>query len=62
MAWDAVPLIERTEKAAESAEQDQNARTCSLILLYTFRKIEPIFAIGMMRVKVIGKVFLGWNF
>ena len=28
-----------TNKTAESAEQDQTARMCSLILLYTLRKI-----------------------
>ena len=28
-----------TDKIAESAEQDQNARMCRLILLYTFCKM-----------------------
>ena len=32
-------LIEINDRAAESAEQDQTARTCSLILLCTLRKI-----------------------
>ena len=29
------------DRAAESAEQDQTARMCMLILLYTVRKINP---------------------
>ena len=33
-----VPLTEINERAAESAEQDQTARMCRLILLYTLRK------------------------
>ena len=34
-------LTEIYDKAVESVEQDQTARTCSLILLYTLRKINP---------------------
>ena len=34
-------LKEFNNKAAESAERDQTACMCSLILLYTFRKISP---------------------
>ena len=39
MALAGVLLTEINELAAESAEQDQTARTCSLILLVTLRKI-----------------------
>ena len=39
MAFDRVSLTEINDRAAESAEQDQTARTCRLILLYTLRKI-----------------------
>ena len=34
-------LTEIDDRAAESAEQDQTARMCSLILLDTLRKIYP---------------------
>ena len=34
-------LIDTANVATESAEQDQTARMCRLILLYTFRKINP---------------------
>ena len=33
--------IEINGRSAESAEQDQTARMCRLILLNTFRKINP---------------------
>ena len=36
---DSLPLTEIIYIEAESAEQDQTARMCRLILLYTFRKI-----------------------
>ena len=42
MAYDRVSLAEINDRAAESAEQDQTARTCSLILLYTLRKIHSL--------------------
>ena len=36
-----VLLTGMTDKTAESAEQDQPARMCRLILLYTLRKMNP---------------------
>ena len=39
MVFDEALLIEINEREAESAEQDQTARMCSLILLHTLRKI-----------------------
>ena len=36
---DGIPLIEFDDRTAESVEQDQTARMCRLILLYTIRKI-----------------------
>ena len=42
MALDEVPLIVIRDGAAECVEQDQSAHTCSLILLYTLRKINPL--------------------
>ena len=41
-----VSLIEINDRAAESVEQDQTARTCSLILLYTLRKISTCLCIA----------------
>ena len=39
MAKDGVPSTETNDRIAESADQDQTAHTCSLILLWTLRKI-----------------------
>ena len=36
--WTAVPLTGTDDRISESAGQDQTARMCSLILLYTLRK------------------------
>ena len=41
MHLDRLLLTEINDISAESAEQDQTARMCSLILLYTLRKINP---------------------
>ena len=38
---DWVPLSEVNDKTAESAEQDQTARMCSVILLNIIRKMKP---------------------
>ena len=38
MAFDGVSLTEVNNGPAGSAEQDQSARRCTLILLYTLRK------------------------
>ena len=38
MTLEEIPFTEISDKAAKSAEQDQTARMCRLILLYTFRK------------------------
>ena len=38
MALDGLSLTEISDQAAESAEQDQTARMCRLILFYTIRK------------------------
>ena len=35
-------LTEISDRLAESADQDQTARSCSLILLYTLRKITDL--------------------
>ena len=40
MEVDRISLIGFNDKGAESAEQDQTARMCSLILLYTLRRID----------------------
>ena len=42
MASEGVYMIHISDKAADSAEQDQTARRCSLILLYTLRKMYVI--------------------
>ena len=39
MALDGVLMSELNDTAADSAEQDQTARMCRLILLYTLSKI-----------------------
>ena len=39
MALDKVSTAEIKGRAAKSAEQDQTARTCRLVLLYTLRQI-----------------------
>ena len=39
MEFNAISLKEIYDRAAEGVEQDQTARMCRLILLYTFRKI-----------------------
>ena len=39
-------LFQINDIATESAEQDQTARMCSLILLYTFPKNQSIIASG----------------
>ena len=39
MSLDEVSLTDDQERTAESVEQDQKAHMCSLILLYTLRKI-----------------------
>ena len=39
MVLEGILLIEINDRAAESAERDQTTRMCSLILLYTLRKI-----------------------
>ena len=41
MALAGVSLKELNERATESADQGQTARMRSLILIYTFRKINP---------------------
>ena len=35
-------LTEINDRSAESVEQDQTARTCSLIFLYTLRKMHGL--------------------
>ena len=52
MELDVVSFLENSDKAAESAEQDQTAHICSLILLYTLRKINES-AKGRKRVKCV---------
>ena len=42
MTFDGVSLKKFNDTAPESAEQDQTARTCRLILLYTVRKVNPM--------------------
>ena len=39
MAWNGVSLIEITDGEAQSAEQDQIAHICRLILLYSLYSI-----------------------
>ena len=39
MALNEIPVTEISDRGEESVEQDQTARMCSLILLYTLRKI-----------------------
>ena len=39
MVLDEIPLTDDNDRVAESVEQDQTSLTCSLILLYTLRKI-----------------------
>ena len=34
-------FVDMNDSAADSADQDQTARICQLILLYTIRKINP---------------------
>ena len=41
MVLDGVSLAETIDRASESVEQDQTARMCSLILIYTLRKFSP---------------------
>ena len=41
MALDGVSLAETIDRASESVEQDQTARMCGLILVYTLRKYSP---------------------
>ena len=41
MALDGVSLAETIDRASESVEQDQIARMCMLILIYTLRKLSP---------------------
>ena len=41
MTLDGVSLAEFNIRATGSVEQDQPAHTCSLILLYTLRKLNP---------------------
>ena len=40
-------------RTARRAEQDQTARMCKLILLYTFRKIKSMFANGGLSINEI---------
>ena len=40
MSINRFPLVEMKNKVAESAEQDQIARMCRLILFYTVRKFK----------------------
>ena len=42
MALDEAAFAENNARAAEGAEQDQTVRMCSLILLYTVRKINSL--------------------
>ena len=37
--YNSTAVTHRYDRIAESAEQDQTARMCRLILLYTFRKV-----------------------
>ena len=39
-----VSLTDVNDRTADSVEQDQTARMCSLILLYTLRKITFVMA------------------
>ena len=41
MAMDDFAMLEINDRAAESAEQHQPARTCRLMLLYSLRKTNP---------------------
>ena len=41
MEVDEVYSTEIIDRAAESAKQNQTAPMCKLILLYTFRKVNP---------------------
>ena len=41
MALDGISLEDAIDRASESVEQDQTARMCRLILIYTLRKISP---------------------
>ena len=51
------PLIESKDRVAESAEQDQTARKCSLILLYTHRKMNPRSGKARVRIKQRNRVY-----
>ena len=46
-----VMLTETKERPTESVEQDQIARMCSLILLYTLRKNKRLVTDDRIRVK-----------
>ena len=51
-AWDWVSFTRIYDGTAESVEQDQTARMCSLILLYALRIINQWLRKGMIRVKL----------
>ena len=48
---DHVPLTEFMYRATESADQDQTARMCRLILIYTFRNKKATGGNGRIRNK-----------
>ena len=49
MVLDGARLTKNTDTAAKSAGQDQTARMCRLILLYTLYKNESVVTKGRIR-------------
>ena len=64
MALNGVVLTKTHHRVAESAEQDQTAHMCRLILLHTFRKLQPCSHTAGSGLSVLqaAKVWIGIHF